>query len=151
MKIEELYRRSVYYPSFILLLITLVYSVIYFLGYKRDEQIQMYEWYERVAINLLMAIIYCIIIGICSLTTLLNKYEKVRSNVVLSYMTWFLLPLGFIFTTIGKAINELVDVGSIWELVYALVAGVPFIIGLFLGFRKFNSQGGIKIKVEHSS
>lgn len=151
MKLEKIYRQSIFCPSIILLLITLVYSVIYFLGYKKVEQINMYECYERVALNLLMAIIYCIIIGICALTILLNRYEKIRSNVVLSYFTWFLLPISFIFSTIGKAINELLDVGSTLEITYALVAGVPFIIGLFLGFRKFNSKDDLKVKIGHSN
>jgi hypothetical protein len=70
-------------------------------------------------------------------TIFLNKSEKIRSNNVLSTLSWFLLPGSFICIVLGKAINEYVTIGSTWEIVYATLGNIPFIVGLIWGFWKF--------------
>jgi hypothetical protein len=84
-----------------------------------------------------MLLFYSILVAVFSLTIFLNYFEEVRMNRLFFRLSWFLLPLGFICLTLGKAINELITAGSPWEMLFAIVAGIPFIIGLTIGFRRF--------------
>jgi uncharacterized membrane protein YhaH (DUF805 family) len=133
MTLPELYRRSVVYPAIILLPVSIVIAFIENHNYKS-------EWLTSesvIGMTIMVAFIYCLIVCILALTIFLNRYRKIRSNLFLSALSWFLLPGGFILLVIGKAINEYATVESESEIIYALIFNVPFIIGLAWGFVKY--------------
>lgn len=146
MTLKKLYKQSLFYPAIIFLIIAFIYSMVICLTYDDYKQgHQLYEWYERVIINMIAALLYSVFIGVLSLPVFLNKLKTVRSNTTLSALSWFFLPFSFMVLVIGKAINEFIDLGSIWEIINALIANLPFIIGFIIGFRKFRSTVHIAV------
>lgn len=138
MTLKKLYKQSILYPAIIFLIIALIYSTVVCLTYEGYKQgYQLYEWYERVIIGMTAALFYCIFIGVLALPIFLNKFKTVSSNSTLSALSWFFLPFSFMGLVIGKAINELIEVGSFWEIINALIANTPFIIALIIAFRKY--------------
>lgn len=98
------------------------------------------EWLTSesvIAMTVIAAIGYGLIICVLALTIFLNKHERVSSNSIFSALSWFALPFGFICLVIGKAINEYLTVGSTNEIIYSVVLNLPFVIGLIWGFCKF--------------
>lgn len=143
MKLKKLYKESIGYPSIVIIIISGLYTTIYSLTDTQMNHDSMYLWYERVIMNIFAALIFSIVVGTLSLTIFLNKFKKVYTNRKLSGICWFLLPFGFFALVIGKAINELIDVNSTWEIIYSLLASVPFIIGLTKGYKKFRMQNNV--------
>jgi hypothetical protein len=41
-----------------------------------------------------------------------------------------------------QGVNEWVTVNQYWEIFYAIVANIPFTVGLILGFKQFKKQRG---------
>lgn len=133
MTLYELYKKSVVYPWLILLPCILIYSIMKNRNYKS-------EWLTSesvIAMTVIAAIGYGLIICVLALTIFLNKHERVSSNSIFSALSWFALPFGFICLVIGKAINEYLTVGSTNEIIYSVVLNLPFVIGLIWGFCKF--------------
>ena len=139
--LKSLYKKPIFYPSAILLGIASLFPVAYRFFYSEVE----HEYSEH-SLNLLesimlwfAALVYSIIVAILSLPIFLNTYKKVRVNFAFSVLSWFLLPVGFICLVIGKGVSQFITVDSLWEIIFGLIGGIPFIISLIIGFRKFRS------------
>ena len=87
--------------------------------------------------DILAAVVYCALICLLSLTMYFNKINRVRSSNILSPLSWFLVPAGFMCVVLAKAINEYITVESSFESLIALIFNFPFIIGLIWGYIKF--------------
>ena len=140
MTLSELYKKSVVYPGFVLIIIAALYSTIIYWDYRDYQDDSYYAKWELIGINIVVAIVYWLFICLLSRTIFLNKSEKVISNGTLSALSWFFLPFGFMLVVFGKAINEFITVGSVWEIIYATLGNVPFIIGLIWGFNRFRKE-----------
>lgn len=136
MTLSELYKKSVVYPGVVIIVIASLYSTVAYWDYQ-DYQDGMSPKWEVIGMTIALAILYWLLICLLSRTIFLNKSEKVSSNSILSALSWFLLPFGFMLAVFGKAINEFVTVGSVWEILYATIGNIPFIIGLIWGYKRF--------------
>jgi hypothetical protein len=141
--LKSLYKKSIFYPSGLLLGIAFLFSIAYWFLFHRKVENEYSEHslnlFEFIMLYFVIALVYSFIVAILSLSIFLNSYKKIRSNFVLSALSWFLLPVGFICLVIGKAVNEFLTVDSLWEIIFALIGGIPFVVSLIIGFRKFRS------------
>lgn len=133
MTLHNIYRKSVIYPALIVLVMATIFSIIINQNYES-------EWLTRkfvIQLDIIEALVYGLLISLLALTIFLNRYERVSSNSILSALSWFLIPGGFMCCVIGKALNEYFTVGSIYEIFYATILNLPFMAGLIWGFGKF--------------
>jgi hypothetical protein len=136
MTIAKFYTRSVVYPGLFFIPCITLFSLIDSRNYKS-------EWLTSASVvqmTFVAALVYWILICILALTIFLNRFEQIRSSLVLSGLSWFLLPAGFICLVTGKAINEYLTVGTTGEIIYALLFNLPFVTGLVWGFWKFRTK-----------
>ena len=145
-KINQCFKKSILYPSLIMIAVMIIFSIIDNYDYKS-------EWFtadDCILISIITAIIYSLIIGLLSLPIFLNKIERIRKNLTLRILSWFLLPFGFI-TIVSihevrfniKYNNELKFEN---DSLYLLIMNIPFIIGLIWGFLSFSNF--LKEKIE---
>ena len=136
MSIAKYYKTSILYPSLFVLVFTIVYSIIDNFNYKS-------EWLTAESVmgmSIMFAFLYCLIISILALTQFFCSYQRVRSNLFLLIICWFLAPIGFITAVIFKELNFRLKYNSGHfdsDLLYILVLNIPFIVGIALGFRLF--------------
>ncbi len=133
MTLSGIYKRSVVYPSLALLPVIAISSAIINRDYKS-------EWLTREAairMDIIAGLIYCLLICLLALTIFFNRYDRISSNSVLSALSWFLIPGGFICLVFEKALNEYLTVGTTYETFFALIFNLPFVAGLIWGFRRF--------------
>ena len=139
MTLSELYKKSVVYPGLVLIIIASLYSIVAYWNY-RDYQDGTYAKLELIGMTIVLSTVYWLFICLLSRTIFLTKSQKVRGNRVLSALSWFLLPFSFVLVVFGKAINEFVTAGSVWEIIYATLGNIPFIIGLLWGYNRFKKN-----------
>lgn len=120
----------------VLILIAIVYAIVFGVTTERTN-IGYLSIIENGVLTVIIAVVYGGLMCLMCLPILLNEDEGFRSNRIRVFLSWFLLPFGFMFLVIGKAINELLTVESTIEITYALLANAPFAIGLIVGYRKF--------------
>jgi len=132
---NECYKKVTLYPSILVILVTIVFSVIDNHDYKS-------EWMTAdsvIYLSIVTAIIYCLIISALSTTILLNKFDTIKDNPVLNFLTWFLLPYGFITVFIFHEVNSKIqydqEFGS--DFAYVLILNFPFIVGLIWTYYKY--------------
>ena len=133
MTLSGIYRRFVILPAIFLVIFAVIYSIIENRNYKS-------EWLTKEAAietDILAAVIYCALICVLSLTMYLNKINRVRSSNILSPLSWFLIPVGFMCVVLAKAVNEYITVESSFESLMALIFNLPFTICLIWGYIKF--------------
>ncbi len=135
MSLNECYKKATLYPSIIIILGTLVFSIIENYNYKS-------EWLTGesvIFLAIITAIVYCLIVSLLSLTIFLNKFKKVNENSVLIFLSWFSLPFGFITIVFIHEINlniKYEEKGDS-DLVYIVIFNLPFILGLIWSYYKY--------------
>jgi hypothetical protein len=133
MSLSVIYKKSVVYPACFLLVAATLFSIIINRNFVS-------EWLTReaaVELDFAAALLYGLLVCLFCLPMFLNYYEKISSHKILSALSWFLIPGSFICLVVAKALNEYFTVGSVYEILYAIIFNLPFIIGLIWGFRKF--------------
>ncbi len=85
--------------------------------------------------------INCLIMAILSLTILLNNYQVVKNNIILSLLAWFLLPGGWIQLALINMEFDLVDFSEGFDspAIFNLINTLPYIVTsvlLFIQFRR---------------
>ena len=136
MSLNECYKKATLYPSLIVIPGIIVFSIIDNYNYKS-------EWLTGesvISLTIITAFVYCLIISLLSLTIFLNKFKKISENGVLIFLSWFLLPFGFITIVFIHEINFNIKysekVGS--DLIYIVILNFPFILGLIWSYYKYN-------------
>jgi hypothetical protein len=137
-KVNVYFKNTILYPSLIVIVVMVVFSRIDNYGYKS-------EWFTAdvgIFISIITAIIYSLIIGLLSLPIFLNRIERVRKNLLLRILSWFLFPFGFIAIVFTHEIIfsiKYTELTSWNNFVYVLILNIPFIIGLIWGFLSFSN------------
>ncbi len=140
MTLNRYYRTAIFIPSVLVMVFNLVYNTILLIEDKDYKS----EWFTNESffiITIMMSILNCIFIGILSSTLFLNKYRKIRENIALSALSWFLLPsiwIGIIWEEhlVYLSYNQY-DFG---ETLFVISNTIPFVIGLFYSFIKFRQR-----------
>ncbi|MGC4103173.1 hypothetical protein [Ferruginibacter sp.] len=130
MNLVKYYAWAAVYPSAIVMIATVIFTVIENSGYKS-------EWLTEDSINsviLMTTFVYCIIISLLCTTIFLCGSVYVKNNPLLSFLSWFLLPVGFICFIFFHEINAATEKE---ELIYIVILNIPFILGLMLSYYHF--------------
>jgi hypothetical protein len=139
MTLSGYYKKAIFYPSIIIILFTIVFSIIDNYDYKS-------EWLtadSAISLSILTALFYCLIVSLLSLTIFLNKFKKIKESKTLTFLCWFLLPFGFITIVFIHEINFKLKYQEKFgdDFVYVIILNIPFVLGIiwsYLKYRKMN-------------
>lgn len=134
MNLRKLYLKAVVYPGIV--------SVVGFTAYSIFDNINKDEWLPAeysIVLLALFAIAYSLIVCALSTTLFLNNKINVRKNVIISVLSWLLLPIVFIaIMSIKLIISELEIDGKLGDMFYmVLILNIPYVFGLIYTFIKF--------------
>lgn len=135
MDLTEYYKRITMYPSVVVLGTVTLYAIIDNFNYKS-------EWLTAESVifmSLVGACISCSILSLLSLTIFLNKFEKIRTNTVFKFLSWFLLPFGWM---LGILIHEIYfkikfETKSGSDFIYMLILNIPFAFALIRNYKYY--------------
>jgi hypothetical protein len=135
MTLNQYYKQAILYPLLVIVPSIIAYSIIDNYTYKS-------EWLTAdsvISIAIITAFIYCLIISLLSLSIFLNKYELVQRNHILTFLSWFLLPFGFISIVFIHEISFSIEfhtkLGS--DFIYVIILNLPFIFGIIWNYIKY--------------
>lgn len=127
MNLKRYYLSATVLPSVLTVLLLSVNSTNENLGYES-------EWFTKegaIAFDIFFAILYCLLFFILDLPILLNKIEPVRKNEIYRLLTWFLLPMGFVISSLIHEINFNAKYNEEYtDFTHFLLLNTPFTIGL---------------------
>lgn len=134
------YKIATLYPSVLVLIGVLIFSIIENYDYKS-------EWLTADAVifmSFVTAFIFCFFICLLSLTILLNKSEKIRSNKYLSFLSWFLLPGSVLIAILILEVSKWISAteGTKNETKYTFMLCIPFLISLIVSYLKYKKRNG---------
>ena len=139
MSLSEYYKKVSLYPSIVVLIITIIFSVIDNYNYKS-------EWLTAgtvIWLSILVVFVYCLVLSLLSLTIFLNTYHKVKDNGILNFLSWFLLPVGLMTVVLVREIIFKIEFNERFDkdFLYLLIINLPFLFGLissYLSYRRTN-------------
>ncbi len=144
MNLHIYYVKSAIYPTMFVILSSIAFGIIDTNNYKS-------EWLTGDAVMyylMIFGIFYCLILCILSLTIYLNRLKIIRNNIVLNLLSWFLLPIGFIFFMVLSQIQSVVKYEeSAKDLFYVIILNTPFLVGLvwsYISFRTHYKKQAVK-------
>jgi len=137
--IKTFYKRFVFTSSGIALILTLLYCIVDFIF--DDYQSEFINKDFVYPLTFILVTVNALIIAISALPILLNQYEEVKRNTVLSFLSWFLLPTIWIMVILFKSNFDLVDFskGFDSEAILNIINTLPYInvlVFLYFKFRK---------------
>ena len=142
MLLTRYYRRAALLPSGILILGSIIYSICDLtIGPGKHYKS---EWLTADSMDLYaigMVILHCGIVSLLCSTIFLINYVSVRTSPILTFLSWFLLPmiyLGYLLALLCRSVYHQVDVQGTCLFVLSLT--LPFIFGLILTFVKFQRR-----------
>jgi hypothetical protein len=140
--LTKYYRNAAVFPLVFIATIGIISGIVHdILGIGKDYKS---EWFTNDGywVSVFFATLLSILICLLSTTIYLNKLDKVKQNVFLCLIAWFLLPMlliGYILTThISYVINyqEKFDL----ENIFVLTLTLPHLISLTITFYKFRNN-----------
>ncbi|ACU60342.1 hypothetical protein [Chitinophaga pinensis] len=138
MRISKYYLQATLYPFLITVAITAIFTVV------ENKHLSSQGLTQKTAITtaILSSILYCLLLNVLCLTIFLCKLEVVKNSLLLTVLSWFLLPLSPTLVIILKDFNYYMDIGlssASGDLLYLTLLNGPLIIGLiraFISYRK---------------
>ncbi len=138
MTLNKYYRNALMIPSGFAIAFNLIYSII-LLIVDRDYKSEWLTIESVFFVSIVMVTLNAAFVCGLSLPIFLNKYEKVKNNLLLSLLSWFLLPgiwIGYVLVKHGSYL-VISGNGLDTESVFVLSNTIPFLIGLIYTFVKF--------------
>jgi len=132
MTLNEHYKKAVLFPSIFVFVAATVFSIIENYDYKS-------EWLTAdtvIFLSIGTAFIYCLIFSLLSLTIFLNRFNKVKENSWLNFLSWFLLPVGFMTIVFVHEITFKIKYNEKFDsdFVYVVILNLPFLFGLIWSY-----------------
>lgn len=133
MKLFTYYRRAAIYPSLFVLFFYFIY--LFLDNYSGNWQ----EVKSTVVTSAISAVIYSLVMCILSLSIFLNRISKLNTNLIWNFLTWFLLPLGYLILFFIHDIRDRIYYGFGFghDFIFLFIITIPFVIGLYTTFRRF--------------
>lgn len=136
------YKRAVLYPSALIILGYILYTIYDLtIGPGKDYKS---EWFTAGSIDeymIGMIILHCAIVALLCCPIFLTHYPKIQRGPIFSFLSWFLLPgiyFGYWLFQFCKAIYSQIDVSG--NCLFFLPPTLPFIFGLIITFIKFRKR-----------
>ncbi|MCG2616737.1 hypothetical protein LZZ85_20730 [Terrimonas sp. NA20] len=138
MTLARFYRNALIYPS----LITLFGVAIFWIIDDQYSKVKLMPGDAMFSFTLAAVLIYCLLMAVLCLPLFLNKFERIRSNRLLSFLSWFLVPFGEItvLALAGGEFNTKNDIKYTTEgMLFVLFLNIPFVVGLVLSYWRFRN------------
>ncbi len=135
MTLGKSYKKATLYPSLIIIFATVIFSIADNYNYKS-------EWMTAssvIFLSIIVAFINCLVISLLSTTIFLNKIPEIKNNRFLNFLSWFLLPLGFITVLLVHEIKFNIKYHEKFGsgFMYMIILILPFVIGLISSYYKY--------------
>jgi hypothetical protein len=138
MRISKYYLQATLIPFLVTVSITAIFTII------ENKQLSSEGLTQETAVTtaILSSILYCLLLNVLCLTIFLCKLEVVKNSLLLTVLSWFLLPLSPALVIILKDFNYYLDIGlssASGDLLYLAFLNGPLIVGLiwsFISYRK---------------
>jgi hypothetical protein len=129
---NKYYKKAALYPSIIAFIVAIAFSIIENYNYKS-------EWLTAdavISLSIITAFVYCLIFCLLSLTIFLNRFDTIRENGFLNFLSWFLLPFGFMTIVFVHEITFKIRYNEKFEsdFVFVLILNFPFLFGLIWSY-----------------
>lgn len=136
MNLFNYYKNAVIYPSIFIQFFCFTYSIID--NYKSEWPTAKFV----IITSILASLIYSLLICVLSLTIFLNKIKKLNPYLIWNMLTWFLLPFAYLTMILIHNIENRIryEFGFGNDFIYLLIMTIPFVIGLFLTFKKYRQK-----------
>jgi hypothetical protein len=143
------YKKVIFISSATSLACILVYFIIdanlshYQSEYLTTESLYSFEFF--------MVLINSFVIAVLSLTILLNNYNSVKNNIMLSALAWFVCPMGWIAIIIVKCNSDLFNFsqGLNSPAIFDLINTLPYVVVSVVFFIRF--RRALKIELARIS
>lgn len=138
MMLIGLYRNSMLYSA----IINLVGSIAFTVWENRNYTSEWLTSNGILPFVFITDIIFTVFFAIISSPIFLNTYNIIRNNMILSLLSWFLLPVTFTGVLLGYGVKHTMLSGEkdLNYLVYLLILTLPFLGGLIWSFTVYRRQ-----------
>ena len=135
MTLSKYYKNAVLYPSIVTIILTFIFSIIDNYDYKSEWMTADYV----IFLSVVTSIIYCSIISLLSTTIFLNRFDKIKNNSILNFLTWFLLPFVLIIVVFFHEVSFKIKYNETFgnDFIYIFILNFPFIVGLIWTYYKY--------------
>lgn len=143
MTVSKYYKYAIVFPALLIILGYIIFAVIYVaLGIDNNYKSEWLTSNSFLLFSISIVIINSIFISILSTTIFLNRYNKIREKIILSFLSWFLLPSVWIGYLLIKHSEYLANSqnGFDEESIFVFSNTLPFLIGLVWTFAKFRTD-----------
>lgn len=139
--ISKYYRRAVFLPGLIVIsgyIIFAIFDVIFGKQYNSEYLTNSGVWLATIA----MVAVNTVFVGVLATPIFLNNQPKIRMNIAISFLTWFLCPMIWFFYLLSKHYHYLTRSHQLdIESAFVFSNTLPFILGLIFSFIKFRKEG----------
>jgi hypothetical protein len=144
MTLRRLYIIGVLIPGLIAIVATTISTAL-------DNEDYQSEWLTKdavVGMTLIVSLVHSVVISMLSLTIFLNRKKQTD---LLTFLTWFLLPITWISITVYKTLDYRLNEGihTKRQLLHLISLNLPFVIGLILTYTIFVRQKRINNTASH--
>jgi len=137
MTLNEYFKKATLYPTMVAMVAVIIFSIIDNYNYKS-------EWMDAgmvVMLTIVAALVYCLIVTLLSLPIFLVTYPKINQSKIATFLSWFLLPFGFIAVVLIDEMSFKIKYNRDYTyLVYIILINIPFIIALIGTYWKYNKN-----------
>ncbi len=132
------YFKSTLYPALISILATGAWAVYDNRDYKSEWQ----SGNENIGLSLVLAMGYLVIMMIACLPIFLVDNPRVQRSKLLTFFSWFLVPVGWIVFVFALEIRfDLKFEGRIGaEIMYNVWLNLPYLVGLVLTYVQYRKD-----------
>ena len=121
--------------------IVVVFHICWSIWFEIKEQDSKYEWFTPgtlVSIHLLMIVSNAIIFWVLCWPILFCDHQKIKRNLVLNALVWFLLPFAWVGYWLNKYFHAFhgFDIGSL----FVFSNTIPYITGVVISFNQYRSE-----------
>jgi hypothetical protein len=141
LELIQYFRKAIILPGSIIVLGFIIYGISDALFGNEYQS----EWMTKegaIFTTIILVVLNTIFISLLATPLFLNNNPKVRSNLIISTLTWFLSPGIWIGYLLTKHYNYLTNFSHKFdsESVFVLSNTIPFVIGLAWTFIKFRKD-----------
>lgn len=132
------YRNSTLYPTTLVIVVILIFSIVDNRDYKS-------EWLTSqlvIGMSFVTSLVYSLILSILCLPIFLVNIEIINRNKLLTALCWFLLPMIYITTVLTHEIKCNLTYNKKFgtDFVYVILLNLPFIVALIWTYLKYRQN-----------
>jgi hypothetical protein len=139
-KMTEYFKKAIIFPGLLIALGNGIFGIVDIIWSEFRS-----EWLTQggvIFISIVMVSLNAMFIGLLTTPIFLNYNKKIRSNVLICFLTWFLCPIIWISYLLIKHYNYVMHFSHKLdeESIFVLLNTIPFVVGLVWTFIRFRQD-----------